>query len=157
LASRESWTWLTRASLRISHSSVRFPGFLSRYCPTLSLMNEQFGINGDPNIQSQWNSRIYDDPSLGIPFYKGMVAFAGNGDNSRTTQVCSQSIFNSRVFLKLTLLLRESCSVSCALTRVDLLHSWKPVLLGTLAVGDRAGLCDPGNNLSHRSRVHWIW
>ena len=36
-------------------------------------------------MQAQWGT-ITDDPSLGIPFYKGMVAFAGSGYNSRTTQ-----------------------------------------------------------------------
>lgn len=46
----------------------------------------QFGISGDPAEQSKWGT-IPDDPSLGIPFYKGMVAFAGNGQNSRTTQI----------------------------------------------------------------------
>ena len=47
----------------------------------------QFGLHGDPLIQSNWNARLYDDPSLGIPFYRGMVAFAGSGDHSRTSQV----------------------------------------------------------------------
>lgn len=46
----------------------------------------QFGISGDPNMQAQWGA-IPDDPSLGIPFFKGMMAYAGNGYNSRTTQI----------------------------------------------------------------------
>lgn len=47
----------------------------------------QFGLSGDTALQAQWNYQIPDDPSLGIPFYKGMVAFAGNGVDSRTSQI----------------------------------------------------------------------
>lgn len=47
----------------------------------------QFGLSGDPSKQVQFNYQIPDDPSLGIPFFKGMVAFAGNGIDSRTSQI----------------------------------------------------------------------
>jgi peptidyl-prolyl cis-trans isomerase A (cyclophilin A) len=47
----------------------------------------QFGINGDPKIQSVWrNARIPDDPGKQSN-KRGSITFASAGPNSRTTQV----------------------------------------------------------------------
>ncbi len=47
----------------------------------------QFGINGDPKVQSLWGTmRIRDDPVVESN-KKGYVSFAKLGPNSRTTQV----------------------------------------------------------------------
>ncbi|KAL7575405.1 hypothetical protein ACA910_007312 [Epithemia clementina (nom. ined.)] len=49
----------------------------------------QFGINGDPAIQSEWRSRnIRDDPPVAAARNKrGTVVFATAGPNTRTTQI----------------------------------------------------------------------
>jgi len=48
----------------------------------------QFGINGDPAIQSNWaNANLTDDPSGKQSNKKGYVTFAHRGKDSRTTQV----------------------------------------------------------------------
>jgi cyclophilin family peptidyl-prolyl cis-trans isomerase len=47
----------------------------------------QFGIS-DLKEHKVWHGkRIPDDPSIGIPITRGMVSFAGGGQNSRTTQL----------------------------------------------------------------------
>ena len=47
----------------------------------------QFGINGDPGIQTNWvNNRITDDP-VKETNKRGYITFATAGPNSRTTQV----------------------------------------------------------------------
>ena len=47
----------------------------------------QFGINGDPSIQSNWaNANITDDPATQSN-KKGYVTFATRGKDTRTTQV----------------------------------------------------------------------
>jgi peptidyl-prolyl cis-trans isomerase A (cyclophilin A) len=47
----------------------------------------QFGLNGDPAIQSNWaNANITDDP-VGQSNKKGYVTFATRGKDTRTTQV----------------------------------------------------------------------
>jgi len=47
----------------------------------------QFGINGDPSIQSGWaNANITDDPATQSN-KKGYVTFATRGKDTRTTQV----------------------------------------------------------------------
>lgn len=51
----------------------------------------QFGIAADPAVNSRWSTNpITDDPDLGIQvpiFKRGMMAFAGSGPNTRTSQV----------------------------------------------------------------------
>lgn len=48
----------------------------------------QFGLNGDPAIQSNWaNANITDDPSGKQSNKKGYVTFATRGKDTRTTQV----------------------------------------------------------------------
>ena len=49
----------------------------------------QFGISysGDEELQRFARQRIPDDPSKDVKFKKGTVAFAGSGDNSRTSQL----------------------------------------------------------------------
>src|SRR5262245_47070594 len=47
----------------------------------------QFGINGDPSVQSNWaNANITDDP-VTQSNKKGFVTFATRGKDTRTTQV----------------------------------------------------------------------
>lgn len=46
----------------------------------------QFGINGDPAIQQQWDRNLLDDPKA-VSNKKGYVSFATGGPNTRTTQV----------------------------------------------------------------------
>jgi len=47
----------------------------------------QFGINGDPAVQTNWvNNRIADDP-VKESNKRGYITFATAGPNSRTTQV----------------------------------------------------------------------
>uniref|UniRef100_A0A7S1T0Y9 peptidylprolyl isomerase n=1 Tax=Tetraselmis chuii TaxID=63592 RepID=A0A7S1T0Y9_9CHLO len=49
----------------------------------------QFGIAADPEVTKKWQSKgnIMDDPSIGTPVKRGTIAFAGSGQNSRTTQM----------------------------------------------------------------------
>lgn len=48
----------------------------------------QFGLNGDPAVQSNWaNANITDDPSGKQSNKKGYVTFATRGKDTRTTQV----------------------------------------------------------------------
>ncbi len=48
----------------------------------------QFGLNGDPAVQSNWaNATITDDPSGRQSNRRGYVTFAMRGPNTRTTQV----------------------------------------------------------------------
>lgn len=48
----------------------------------------QFGISLDPEQNNKWASNIPDDPyPEGVPFRKGLMAFAGYGKDSRGTQV----------------------------------------------------------------------
>ena len=46
----------------------------------------QFGINGDPGVQRQWENNITDDPVVKSNT-RGFVTFATSGPNSRTTQI----------------------------------------------------------------------
>ena len=46
----------------------------------------QFGINGDPVTQQQWERNLKDDPAT-KGNKKGYVTFATSGPNSRTTQI----------------------------------------------------------------------
>mmetsp|Transcript_40012 Transcript_40012/g.46826 ORF Transcript_40012/g.46826 Transcript_40012/m.46826 type:complete len:307 (+) Transcript_40012:74-994(+) len=48
----------------------------------------QFGIPSNPETRLELGSlEFQDDPNVGIPFVPGMLSFAGNGKNSRTTEV----------------------------------------------------------------------
>lgn len=57
------------------------PGFVS-----------QFGINGNPEVQSQWRSKSIPDDPVKVSNSRGTVVFATAGTNSRTTQI----FFNTR-------------------------------------------------------------
>ena len=52
----------------------------------------QFGINGDPNVQSRWRSKSLPDDPVKVSNTRGTVVFATAGKNSRTTQI----FFNTR-------------------------------------------------------------
>jgi len=52
------------------------PGFVS-----------QFGINGDPTVQSFWRSQSMADDPVRVSNARGTVVFATSGKNTRTTQM----------------------------------------------------------------------
>jgi peptidyl-prolyl cis-trans isomerase A (cyclophilin A) len=52
------------------------PGFVS-----------QFGINGDPEVQSKWRSSSIPDDPVKVSNSRGTVVFATAGPNTRTTQI----------------------------------------------------------------------
>mmetsp|Transcript_10255 Transcript_10255/g.24629 ORF Transcript_10255/g.24629 Transcript_10255/m.24629 type:complete len:291 (+) Transcript_10255:169-1041(+) len=47
----------------------------------------QFGINGDPNVQSKWRSPSLRDDPVKVTNSRGTVVFATAGPNTRTTQI----------------------------------------------------------------------
>lgn len=48
----------------------------------------QFGIGAIAETRKEWSrNTIPDDPSKGVPFRPGTMAFAGSGPNSRTTEM----------------------------------------------------------------------
>lgn len=47
----------------------------------------QFGINGDPSVQSKWRGEVLKDDPVKVTNARGTVVFATAGPNSRTTQV----------------------------------------------------------------------
>ena len=47
----------------------------------------QFGINGDPTIQSKWRSQSLKDDPVKVTNKRGTVVFATAGPNTRTTQI----------------------------------------------------------------------
>ena len=47
----------------------------------------QFGINGDPKVAQQWQTRTIPDDRRGQPVVRGRVAFAFKDPNGRTTQI----------------------------------------------------------------------
>jgi peptidyl-prolyl cis-trans isomerase A (cyclophilin A) len=47
----------------------------------------QFGINGDPAVQSKWRSSNLSDDPVKVSNGRGTVVFATAGPNSRTTQI----------------------------------------------------------------------
>ena len=65
------------------------PGFVS-----------QFGIRGDPNIQSQWRSSSLPDDPIRVSNSRGTVTFAtAAGPNTRTTQVFVNTREEGNAFL----------------------------------------------------------
>ena len=48
----------------------------------------QFGMNGDPEVNSAWDvAELPDDPSIGETNSRGRITFAHAGPNTRTTQL----------------------------------------------------------------------
>jgi len=48
----------------------------------------QFGISLNKQLEAKWGkNNIPDDPSLGFPFDRGYISFAGGGKDSRATQL----------------------------------------------------------------------
>jgi peptidyl-prolyl cis-trans isomerase A (cyclophilin A) len=47
----------------------------------------QFGINGDPDVASQWRDNVLEDDPVTQTNAKGTLTFATSGPNSRTTQM----------------------------------------------------------------------
>ena len=47
----------------------------------------QFGINGDPQVQSKWRSSSLSDDPVKVTNSRGTVVFATAGPNTRTTQL----------------------------------------------------------------------
>lgn len=47
----------------------------------------QFGINGDPNVQSKWRSNSLPDDPVKVSNSRGTVVFATAGPNTRTSQI----------------------------------------------------------------------
>jgi peptidyl-prolyl cis-trans isomerase A (cyclophilin A) len=69
----------------------------SRFFRVIPHFMVQFGINGDPKIQSAWRqANITDDP-VTQSNTRGFITFATAGRNSRTTQVFINYRDNSRL------------------------------------------------------------
>lgn len=47
----------------------------------------QFGINGDPTVSQEWETKFIPDDPVVLSNLKGTVAFASSGPNTRTTQL----------------------------------------------------------------------
>ena len=47
----------------------------------------QFGINGDPDVQSKWRQATIEDDPVVTSNLRGFLVFATSGPNSRTTQL----------------------------------------------------------------------
>ena len=59
----------------------------------------QFGINGDPNVQSQWRSSSLPDDPIKVSNSRGTVTFATAGPNTRTTQIFINTKEDGNTFL----------------------------------------------------------
>lgn len=59
----------------------------------------QFGINGDPSVQSQWRSKSIPDDPVKVSNSRGTVVFATAGPNTRTTQIFVNTRNEGNTFL----------------------------------------------------------
>ena len=59
----------------------------------------QFGINGDPAVQSKWRGQILMDDPVKVTNARGTVVFATAGPNSRTTQIFINTREQGNAFL----------------------------------------------------------
>ena len=59
----------------------------------------QFGINGNPNVQSKWRSANIPDDPVRTSNDRGTVVFATAGVNSRTTQLFINTRSQGNAFL----------------------------------------------------------
>mmetsp|Transcript_120938 Transcript_120938/g.170154 ORF Transcript_120938/g.170154 Transcript_120938/m.170154 type:complete len:276 (+) Transcript_120938:153-980(+) len=59
----------------------------------------QFGINGDPQVQSQWRSKSIPDDPVKVSNTRGTVVFATAGPNTRTTQIFVNTRQEGNAFL----------------------------------------------------------
>ncbi len=65
---------------------LKFVVFTHFYEQYFSVLQSQFGINGDPSVQALWRKNIPDDP-VKVGNTRGKVVFATAGPNTRTTQI----------------------------------------------------------------------
>lgn len=68
-----------------------------RFFRVLDGFMAQFGIQGDPAIQSHWRGATLDDDPVVETNTRGRVTFAMGGPNSRSTQLFVNYIDNSRL------------------------------------------------------------
>ena len=59
----------------------------------------QFGINGNPSVQSQWRSKSLPDDPVKVSNTRGTVVFATAGPNTRTTQIFVNTRNEGNAFL----------------------------------------------------------
>ena len=57
----------------------------------------QFGVNGDPNVTSNWYNAVIKDEPVRQSNLRGFITFATSGKDSRTTQVFINFGDNSRL------------------------------------------------------------
>lgn len=58
-----------------------------RFFRVVSNFMDQFGINGDPKVQSKWRDNPIKDDKVLTTNARGTVTFATSGPNTRTTQL----------------------------------------------------------------------
>jgi len=59
----------------------------------------QLGIQGDPEVQKQWRSKVLKDDPVMTTNARGMVTFATSGKDSRTTQIFINTNIKGNAFL----------------------------------------------------------
>ena len=59
----------------------------------------QFGINGNPSVQSKWRSSSIPDDPVKVTNSRGTVVFATAGTNTRTTQIFVNTRDQGNAFL----------------------------------------------------------